>query len=36
MHHYAMACGETIVQVHGTAPFQFNFINPQDDRGGDR
>ena len=31
MHHYAMACGETIVQVHGQAPFQFNYVNPEDD-----
>jgi quercetin dioxygenase-like cupin family protein len=31
MHHYAMACGQTIVQVHGQSPFQFNYINPEDD-----
>lgn len=31
MHHFAMACGETIVQVHGTAPLQFNFLNSADD-----
>ena len=31
MHHYAMACGETIVQVHGQSPLQFNYINPNDD-----
>ncbi len=31
MHHYAMACGETIVQVHGASPLQFNYINPNDD-----
>lgn len=31
MHHYAMASGETIVQVHGQAPFQFNYVNPNDD-----
>jgi len=31
MHHYAMACGETVVQVHGISPLQFNFINPEDD-----
>jgi len=30
MHHYAMACGQVIVQVHGKSPFQFNFINPDD------
>jgi len=22
MHHYAMACGQVIVQVHGKSPFQ--------------
>src|SRR5271170_5314283 len=31
MHHYAMASGEVIVQVHGTAPLQFNYVNPNDD-----
>ncbi len=31
MHHYAMACGETVVQVHGISPLQFNFINLEDD-----
>jgi quercetin dioxygenase-like cupin family protein len=31
MHHYAMASGEVVVQIHGTAPVQFNYINPQDD-----
>ncbi len=31
MHHYAMASGETIVQVHGQSPFQFNYVNPDDD-----
>jgi hypothetical protein len=31
MHHYAMAVGETIVQVHGRAPLQFNYVNPADD-----
>lgn len=31
MHHYAMASGETIVQVHGQAPFQFNYVHPEDD-----
>jgi catechol 2,3-dioxygenase-like lactoylglutathione lyase family enzyme len=31
MHHYAMACGETIVQVHGQSPLQFNYVNPDDD-----
>jgi hypothetical protein len=31
MHHYAMAKGEVVVQVHGMAPVQFNYINPDDD-----
>jgi quercetin dioxygenase-like cupin family protein len=31
MHHYAMASGEVIVQVHGAAPLQFNYVNPEDD-----
>jgi hypothetical protein len=31
MHHYAMASGEVVVQVHGTAPLQFNYVNPADD-----
>jgi hypothetical protein len=31
MHHYAMADGEVIVQVHGAAPLQFNYVNPDDD-----
>ncbi|MFY9559467.1 MAG: cupin domain-containing protein [Terriglobales bacterium] len=31
MHHYAMASGEVVVQVHGMSPFQFNYINPKDD-----
>ena len=30
MHHFAMACGETVVQVHGSAPLQFNYINAED------
>jgi quercetin dioxygenase-like cupin family protein len=31
MHHYAMADGATIIQVHGPSPFKFNYINPADD-----
>lgn len=31
MHHYAMAVDEVVVQVHGQAPVQFNYINPDDD-----
>ena len=31
MHHYVMASGEVVVQVHGKSPLQFNYINPNDD-----
>jgi hypothetical protein len=31
MHHYAMASGEVIVQVHGSAPLQINYVHPEDD-----
>jgi hypothetical protein len=31
MHHYAMAGSEVVVQIHGMAPVQFNYINPEDD-----
>ena len=31
MHHYAKASGEVVVQVHGAAPLQFNYVNPADD-----
>jgi hypothetical protein len=31
MHHYAMAVGPTVVQVHGMSPLQFNYVNPADD-----
>ena len=31
MHHYAMASGEVVVEIHGMAPVQFNYINPKDD-----
>jgi hypothetical protein len=31
MHHYAMASGEVVVQVHGKSPLQFNYVNPNDD-----
>src|ERR1700681_571566 len=36
MHHYAMACGEVVVQVHGSSPLQFNYINPDDDPGSNK
>lgn len=31
MHHYAMASGEVVVQIHGVSPVQFNYVNPGDD-----
>jgi hypothetical protein len=31
MHHYAMAVGPTVVQVHGISPLQFNYVNAGDD-----
>ena len=31
MHHYAMASGEVVVQIHGKSPVKFNYINPDDD-----
>jgi hypothetical protein len=31
MHHYAMASGEVVVQIHGMSPVQFNYVNPEDD-----
>jgi hypothetical protein len=31
MHHYAMASGPVVVQIHGSAPVQFNYVNPSDD-----
>jgi len=31
MHHYAMAAGDTLIQIHGMSPLQFNYINPNDD-----
>src|SRR5262245_39496389 len=30
-HHYAMASGPVVVQIHGKAPVQFNYVNPNDD-----
>lgn len=30
MRHFAMAKGETIVQVHGAGPFQVNWVNPKE------
>ena len=31
VHHYAAASGETVIQIHGQAPFAINYINPADD-----
>lgn len=31
MHHYAMAVGETIIQLHGMGPFRIFYVNPKDD-----
>jgi len=31
MHHFAMAKGETVIQVHGVGPFQVTYVNPADD-----
>jgi len=34
MHHYAMASGETVIQIHGMSPAKINYINPADDPSG--
>jgi hypothetical protein len=31
MRHFAIAKGETIIQVHGIGPFAINYVNPADD-----
>jgi len=31
MHHYAIARGRTVVQVHAIGPFQLTYVNPKDD-----
>jgi Cupin domain len=31
MHHYAMATGDTVIQIHGKSPVKVNYINPADD-----
>ena len=33
MHHYAMAKGEVVIQIHGVSPLQLNYVNPDDDPG---
>jgi len=30
-HHYAVARGKTVVQVHGQGPFDIVYVNPKDD-----
>ena len=34
MHHYAMASGDTVIQIHGMSPLKLNYINPADDPSG--
>jgi len=31
VHHYAMAKGETVIQLHGTGPWEIKYVNPADD-----
>src|SRR5262245_42746550 len=31
MRHFAIAKGETIIQLHGTEPFEINYVNAADD-----
>jgi hypothetical protein len=31
MHHYVMASGDVVVQVHGMSPLHVNYVNPNDD-----
>lgn len=31
MHHYAMAHGETVIQLHGTGPWRIVYLNKADD-----
>jgi hypothetical protein len=31
MRHFAWAKGETVIQVHGIGPFEFNYVNAADD-----
>ena len=30
-HHFAVARGQTVVQVHGEGPFAITYVNPADD-----
>jgi hypothetical protein len=29
-----MASGETVIQIHGMSPVEFNYVNPADDPSG--
>jgi len=31
MRHFAMAKGDTIIQIHGIGPFEITYVNPSDD-----
>jgi quercetin dioxygenase-like cupin family protein len=31
MRHYALAKGETVIQLHGIGPYGINYVNPADD-----
>jgi len=31
VHHYAMAKVETVIQLHGTGPWEIKYVNPADD-----
>ena len=31
MHHYVVADGEVVVQIHGMSPLQINYVSPSDD-----
>ena len=31
MHHFVMAVGRCVVQIHGMSPVKFNYMNPADD-----
>jgi hypothetical protein len=31
MNHFAMAKGDTVIQLHGVGPWQINYVNPADD-----
>jgi hypothetical protein len=31
VHHYAMSKGETVIQLHGTGPWEIKYVNMSDD-----